>query len=201
MIFVDKEEVVKIPAYITCRIHGREQLDLFTIRERRENMRQHTALDLSCSAQLLYDPLLLFYHVFPFHPIPLHAADRIHLTVQSKAGPVNLLMHDFKFTDGERLGRNGFQLPFPHADNSVQQRVELTHELFEPQLIECQRNQEDHRSCDSYHTSDTSYHLLIVLHGNFSDNCPVGRVHRHGKCADRVSVFIFEDFSAVALTD
>ena len=47
MIFVDKVEIVKISAYILCRIHGREQVDLFPFRERRENVRKHARLNLS----------------------------------------------------------------------------------------------------------------------------------------------------------
>ena len=50
---INKEKIVKISPDVPRRIHGHKQVELIPIRERREDMRQHTFLDLFSSAQLL----------------------------------------------------------------------------------------------------------------------------------------------------
>ena len=40
-------------------------------------------------------------------------------------------------------------------------------------------NEEDCSGCDSYTSADSPDDPLIALHGNFTDQCPVGRCHCH----------------------
>ena len=174
MIFIDKVEVVKIAAYVLGRIHGREQVDFFPVREGRENMRQHAFLDLFGGSEFFYDLFLLPDHILLFSFFPLHAADRIHLLVQGAAGPVDLLLHRFKFPDRKGGGRDGIELSFSHPDDPFQQGVELTHEFSQPQAVECQGNQEYYQGDEEDRAADAADHLLVIPHGNFPDQDPFG---------------------------
>ena len=201
MVFVDKVEVIKIPAYVLCRIHGRKQVDLRPIREGRENMGQDTFLDLPGCAQLLDDSFLFLDHIFLFHLLPLHPADSIHLLVQSQAGPVDLLLHCFEFLDRVGDRRHGFQLALSHTDDSLQQQIKLPHEPFQPQAVDRQGDQQYHYGYEADRAANAADHLLVVFHGNFPDQSPGGGFHCHGKCTYRIPVLIVEDRFAVTFTD
>ena len=67
MVFVGEEEVVEISAYRLCRIHGRVYLELVSIRERRENMRQHARLYPLRHLEIVVDAFeFRFFAVFFF---------------------------------------------------------------------------------------------------------------------------------------
>ena len=59
MILVDEEEIVKVSADLSCRLHHRIEIKLRPLRERRKDPRQHGGLDLRRQRQLGSDPLLL----------------------------------------------------------------------------------------------------------------------------------------------
>ena len=182
MIIVDQEEIIEIPAHFFGRRHGSEQLKLRPVRERRENLRQRVCLDLPGHAQLLFDPFLFFYSVLLFDLLPFHPADRVHLLIQGKAGLIDLQLHSVKFPDGEGFKFNGFQISLPDTDDPILQRIELAHELFQPQLVDQQGDQEYNTGKTTYMDAGTANHLLIVLHGNLTDQCPLGVCHCHGEC-------------------
>ena len=174
MVAVGQEEIVEIPAHLFGRRHGGEKIKLRPVRERREFIRQHVCLNLPGHDQFLLNPLLFFLPVFLFCLLPLHPPDCVHLLRQGVARPVNLPLHLFKLVDGERPEFNGLQVSLPHADNLVLQGVELAHELFQPQRVEDQRDQEHQPRGDPDSAADTVDHLLVVLHVHFPHQRPFG---------------------------
>ena len=201
MILINKEKVVKVSAHIPGRVHGGKQIDLWPLREGRENMRQHTLLNLLCRAQLPNDLLLFSFLVLQLHLLPLHPADRIHLLPQRLAGFVDFLLHSLEFIDGSRYKFLGFQVTLPDADDPVQQRVKLRHAALHPQPVDCQPDQENRAADQDDRATDTAHHMLVAFHGHLADDCPGRGIHLHGERADRLIVFILEDRAGVALAD
>ena len=122
---------------------------------------------------LLSDQILLF-HLFPFHP-----ANRIHLITQGNGGTVDFLLHCLEFPDREGSGFGGLQITFAHSDDSVKQRIELKHKLFQPEMVDCQGNELNHSGYYEDHPADYPDQQLIIFHIDLTQHCPGGRGQCH----------------------
>ena len=122
---------------------------------------------------LLSDQILLF------HLLPLHPPDRIHLILQCHGGTVDFLLHCLEFPNRERSRSGGLQIAFSHSGDSLKQRIELKHKLFQPEMVECQGKQVNHSGNNEDHPADYFDQQLIIIHIDLTQHCPGGRCQCH----------------------
>ena len=78
MILIDQEEVIKVSAYLFCRLHCCVNIKFTAFRKRREDLRQHIRLNLGRHIKLCTDPLLLCRDLCDVLDIPPHLVRHLH---------------------------------------------------------------------------------------------------------------------------
>ena len=87
MVVIDQEDIIEVSSHFSGGIHRGIDVKLFSIRKRREDMGNHTDLDLFCRIKLVFDPFLFhFFFLFLFQDTDLTLNDPSVDRIQNQYG-------------------------------------------------------------------------------------------------------------------